>query len=222
MTDQPKPDRPDGDGLLPCPFCGNEPEHDKGEDHVRHFSEARIWCEDHECIGPATTAAHWKDALIQWNTRATPPSSNGAEGANKLYYDFEVSRLIRESQTVPQQSAPDAMREALRRIIQIDQREERTTVEIDPAGNTYDIKMVDGPLAKIARDAISTLVPLSDGAGEIPEAALWALIGTLHENVPEDDRPMSWSDFSNEQANRLKRAATAFLRAWQGQDHPRN
>lgn len=43
------------------------------------------------------------------------------------------------------------------------------------------------------------------------DKALWALISTLHENIPEDDRPMAWSDFSDEQATRLKKAAAAFL-----------
>jgi hypothetical protein len=47
----------------------------------------------------------------------------------------------------------------------------------------------------------------------IPEGALWALITTLHSNVEEEHRPMSWSDFSPEQIQRLREAAKAFIGA---------
>jgi hypothetical protein len=47
---------------------------------------------------------------------------------------------------------------------------------------------------------------------KIWDAALWALISTLHSHVAEDKRPAGWSDFSDEQIDRLKRSAEAFLR----------
>jgi hypothetical protein len=54
---------------------------------------------------------------------------------------------------------------------------------------------------------------LSDGRciPAIGDDALWALTSALHSNVPEDQRPMSWSDFSPEQIERLRLAAKAFL-----------
>lgn len=56
---------------------------------------------------------------------------------------------------------------------------------------------------------------LSDGSciPAITDDELWALTTALHSNVPEADRPMSWSDYSPEQIQRLREAAKAFLGA---------
>jgi hypothetical protein len=39
------------------------------------------------------------------------------------------------------------------------------------------------------------------------ERVAWIILQTLHENVPEDKRPMSWSDLSEEQSSRIHIAA---------------
>lgn len=43
------------------------------------------------------------------------------------------------------------------------------------------------------------------------EELAWAILSELHRNIPEDIRPMSWSDLSDEQAERMRRAATAAI-----------
>jgi len=50
---------------------------------------------------------------------------------------------------------------------------------------------------------------------ELTDDALWVLASSIHDNVSEDKRPMSWSDFSPEQIERLRRAALKFLAALQ-------
>lgn len=50
---------------------------------------------------------------------------------------------------------------------------------------------------------------------ELTDDALWVLASSIHENVPEDKRPMSWSDYSPEQIDRLRRAGSKFLAALQ-------
>jgi hypothetical protein len=45
----------------------------------------------------------------------------------------------------------------------------------------------------------------------INDDALWALASELHSNVDPELRPMSWSDFSPEQIERLRHAAKVFL-----------
>lgn len=50
---------------------------------------------------------------------------------------------------------------------------------------------------------------------ELTDNALWTLASSLHDNVPADKRPMSWSDFSPEQIERLRRAGSKFLAASQ-------
>jgi Lar family restriction alleviation protein len=56
--------------LLPCPFCGKQPVlQPKGK--VRRYM---IYCANDDCMGPHTTADNKQDALVQWNTRATPPA----------------------------------------------------------------------------------------------------------------------------------------------------
>lgn len=47
----------------------------------------------------------------------------------------------------------------------------------------------------------------------ISDDALWTLAAGLHSNVPEDKRPMGWSDYSPEQVQRLRQSALAFLAA---------
>jgi hypothetical protein len=39
----------------------------------------------------------------------------------------------------------------------------------------------------------------------------WAIVQALHANVPEDQRPMSWSDLSEEHENRILAAAHAAM-----------
>lgn len=46
------------------------------------------------------------------------------------------------------------LRAALAEIVDLNQIECLLVYEIDPAGNTYEIKHVDGPLAMIARRAL--------------------------------------------------------------------
>lgn len=47
----------------------------------------------------------------------------------------------------------------------------------------------------------------------IDDNALWILASAIHDNVPLSERPMSWSDFSPEQIDRLRRAAMKFVAA---------
>ena len=59
--------------LKPCPFCGEEPiVQPKGR--VRQYM---IYCANDECMGPHSTAQTEQDALVQWNTRATPATEEG-------------------------------------------------------------------------------------------------------------------------------------------------
>jgi hypothetical protein len=53
--------------LLPCPFCGNKP---AIEDRDLAGKAKTIFCAEHDCIGPSTTAASYDDAAMQWNRRA--------------------------------------------------------------------------------------------------------------------------------------------------------
>jgi hypothetical protein len=52
--------------LLPCPFCGNKP---AIEDRDLAGKAKTIFCAEHDCIGPSTTAASYDDAAVQWNRR---------------------------------------------------------------------------------------------------------------------------------------------------------
>lgn len=60
--------------LKPCPFCGGEATWMKRERPEEHF----ICCDNDDCFGPQTTAAG-KDAITQWNTRASTLSSPDRE-----------------------------------------------------------------------------------------------------------------------------------------------
>lgn len=54
-------------------------------------------------------------------------------------------------------------REALEKIIEIDQHESKITVECDSAGNTYEIRSLDGPCATLARALLDALaLPAGD------------------------------------------------------------
>lgn len=39
----------------------------------------------------------------------------------------------------------------------------------------------------------------------------WSILQALHENVPEDKRPMSWSDVNGDQEQRIRSAAVAAI-----------
>lgn len=43
------------------------------------------------------------------------------------------------------------------------------------------------------------------------EAVAWAILQALHENVPEDQRPISWSDLKGDQDQRVRSAAVAAI-----------
>jgi|HubBroStandDraft_6_1064221.scaffolds.fasta_scaffold00175_13 hypothetical protein len=43
------------------------------------------------------------------------------------------------------------------------------------------------------------------------EAVAWAILQALHENVPEESRPMSWSDLKGDQDQRVRSAAVAAI-----------
>jgi hypothetical protein len=45
------------------------------------------------------------------------------------------------------------------------------------------------------------------------DAIAWMLVQALHANVPEDKRPMSWSDLSIEQCERIRAAARSVAAA---------
>jgi hypothetical protein len=49
------------------------------------------------------------------------------------------------------------------------------------------------------------------------DAVAWAILQELHSNIPEDKRPLSWSDLSDEQAARIRRAAKAAISINSGQ-----
>jgi hypothetical protein len=72
-----RPDRQDGDGLLPCPFCG-------GPAIFERAGNARqsciIKCDDCGCKLETNEVFHQGTA---WNTRATPASGEAAEGAGE-------------------------------------------------------------------------------------------------------------------------------------------
>jgi len=63
------------------------------------------------------------------------------------------------------QPSVGACREALEKIIEIDQHEKFVTIECDPAGNTQEIHIVDGPCAAIAHRALAP----SAQEGECPQ-----------------------------------------------------
>jgi hypothetical protein len=46
---------------------------------------------------------------------------------------------------------------------------------------------------------------------EEAEAVAWAILQALHENVPEESRPKSWSDLKGDQNHRIRAAAVAAI-----------
>lgn len=69
-TETAAPHELDEGDILPCPFCGNNPD---VEITGFHGGGRIIKCTDHDCMGPHTTAGTVADAVIQWNKR-TPSS----------------------------------------------------------------------------------------------------------------------------------------------------
>jgi hypothetical protein len=55
--------------LLPCPFCGNEHPFLEGPTYARH-----VTCNNHECQASILSDATDAEAIISWNTRASPSS----------------------------------------------------------------------------------------------------------------------------------------------------
>jgi hypothetical protein len=53
---------------------------------------------------------------------------------------------------------------------------------------------------------------------EVMEVA-WAIRQSLHENVPEDQRPMSWSDVAGDQEMRIRAAAVAAIECVRTRDN---
>lgn len=62
--------------------------------------------------------------------------------------------------------------------------------------------------------AAAEAAPVPESAGLV-ERVGWAIVCEIHTNVPEADRPMSWSDLSWEQDKRIKRAARAAIAAYE-------
>jgi hypothetical protein len=67
--------------------------------------------------------------------------------------------------------------------------------------------------AALAAAALRRPVAGAEAAPSISDSALWILASSIHDNVPLAERPASWSDFSPEQIDRLRRAATKFVAA---------
>lgn len=57
------------EGLLPCPFCGEEPNYDLVPDE-----RFMVECLNTNCVGPATSWRTPKDAIAAWNRRAADPT----------------------------------------------------------------------------------------------------------------------------------------------------
>jgi hypothetical protein len=52
--------------------------------------------------------------------------------------------------------------------------------------------------------------PYQDFDEEVEKVA-WAILQALHENVPEENRPISWSDLKGDQDQRVRSAAIAAI-----------
>lgn len=52
---------------------------------------------------------------------------------------------------------------------------------------------------------------------EVTDVA-WAILQALHENVPEAERPMSWSDVNGDQEQRIRAAAVAAIECIRSRD----
>ena len=93
----------------------------------------------------------------------------------------------------------------------------RETIEtLGPIGALPASEHLDGPtfmyeaealVQGIQLMALSSPAPDADASWKEEEAAAWLMMRELHSNVPEADRPASWSDYSPEQMTRAIRAA---------------
>jgi hypothetical protein len=228
MTDQLKPDQPGGDAL------------DSRETAARIVETLGVPVHKFTMGGPLVWLNTTREILAE-AIRATP-TRDGAKGADPCPYckremrgadDCEKCGMgspARPTKTAPPQPAPDAMREVLKEIV--------TGFDWCMAnGQNATMASVLAEDIEDARAVLAAPVPPADGAPRpctchpddsppVPcahkyalrdcktwDAALWALISTLHSHVAEDKRPAGWSDFSDEQIDRLKRSAEAFLRA---------
>jgi hypothetical protein len=110
-----KSGRQDGDGLLPCPFCGGAP-HERWEDNQNgpkypghHF----VWCENLDCrASPETMEETAAESRKAWNTR---PQSQGAAPSAAPCVDPDLDkagnrRYWADRQAASPNPAPDAMR----------------------------------------------------------------------------------------------------------------
>lgn len=80
-----KPDRQDGNGLLPCPFCGNEADYYPSNEAVFSVSWIGHIVHCKTCQARVQTAVGEKTAREMWNNRATQsPTRDAAEGGDDL------------------------------------------------------------------------------------------------------------------------------------------
>ena len=71
----------------------------------------------------------------------------------KVFSKTDAALIVHSVNALP------ALVKALEEIIARDQVELATCVEIDSAGNTYTVEMIDGSCAQIARAALSAAAP---------------------------------------------------------------
>ena len=86
----------------------------------------------------------------------------------------------------PSPAGTSGMREALQKIVAIDQHEKFVTIECDPAGNTMAVEMVDGSCASIARAALAVSATKSKTSGAPTDAQFDADLA--------DDAPFAATD----------------------------
>lgn len=132
-------DRQNEDGLLPCPcpICRST--------DVQTFERQEglfvVSCENDNCIFTVeAVGGSRKEAVKRWNTRATPPVRDAAEGvvlrhhANETLEEQEY--LLRQS--APPKPAPDALRAALPRYVSAKARDIAGEAISDMAGEQHD------------------------------------------------------------------------------------
>jgi hypothetical protein len=61
--------------------------------------------------------------------------------------------------------------------------------------------------------ADTTATPPAEPSEDEVDTVAWAMLGVLHSNIPEADRPQSWSDLSEEQAVRVRDATKIAIAA---------